>query len=78
MSQVPNARRGVLGKRKQVMSYQVISVLQEPLGRHLGELPPKGPPQKAILSNPCATGQAGWVPVVPGRKYIKVGARQEP
>lgn len=78
MSQAPNARRGVLGKRKQVMSYQMISVLQEPLGRHLGELPPRGPPQKAILSNPCATGQARWVPVVLRRKYIKVGARQEP
>lgn len=78
MSHAPNARRGVLGKRKQVMSYQVINVLQESSGRHLGELPPRRPPQKAILSNPCATRQAGWVPLVPGRKYIKVGARQEP
>jgi hypothetical protein len=38
-------------------------------GRHLKELPPRGP---------CAIGQEGWAPVMPGGGYIKVGATQEP
>lgn len=61
-----------------MMSNQVTKVLQESLGRHLGELPCRGPHQKAILSNPCATGCVGWVSVVPGGQDIKGGARQEP